>query len=264
MSPMMLPTSRMNRLQSLALAVLLLAATAGCTNDPDTVVSGPSNLGPTSFTQVFSGTLLPGGSQSYAFTLAAGAPLRVSLSSLTDLAENPVSSSLRLTFGRPQGTGCGALQTVTVPASLATHLIFQPSAGTYCVGVADVGQLSASAVFGVRITQGEPTSFAKPGTDTYTSVLFPGGFTSRTFEASEAGTVTVIMDTIAPDSVASLAGGVGFPRTDGGGCQLTSTFVASRGAQLAVPVEIGTYCVKISDPGTLTQLTSFSLRIIHP
>jgi hypothetical protein len=254
----------MNRLQSIALAVLLVAATACGQNDPDNVVSGPSNLGPTSFTQVFSGTLLPGGSQSYAFALAASAPLRVSLSSLTDITENPLPSSLMLTFGRPQGTGCGALQSVTVPASLATHLIFQPSAGTYCVGVADVGQLSASAVFGVRITQGEPTSLAKPGTETYASVLFPGGFTSRTFEASAAGTVTVIMDTISPDSVASLAGGLGFPRSDGGGCQLTSTFVASRGAQLAVPVEVGTYCIKVSDPGTLTQLTSFSLRIIHP
>jgi len=158
----------------------------------------------------------------------------------------------------------GVLGWARVTPTRSFALIFQPSAGTYCVGVADVGQLSASAVFGVRITQGEPTSLAKPGTDTYTSVLFPGGFTSRTFEASAAGTVTVIMDTITPDSVASLAGGLGFPRTDGGGCQLTSTFVASRGAQLAVPVETGTYCVKVSDPGTLTQLTSFSLRIIHP
>jgi hypothetical protein len=263
MTLMMLPISRTNRFQALALAVLLGAAAACGQNDPDNVVTGPS-FAATSFTQVFSGTLLPGGSQSYAFSLAASAPLRVSLSSLTDLTENPLSGSLKLTFGRPQGTGCGSLQSVTVPASLATHLLFQPSAGTYCVAVADVGQLSAAAVFGVRITQGEPTSFAKPETETYTSVLFPGGFTSRTFEASAAGTVTVIMDTIAPDSVASLAGGLGFPRSDGGGCQLTSTFVASRGAQLAVPVEVGTYCVKVSDPGTLTQLTSFSLRIIHP
>ena len=263
MSSMSLMSSRMSRLQMLTLAVVLVAA-AGCgQDDPDDVITGPS-FSPTSFTQVFAGTLQPGGSQSYAFSLAGSVPLRLSLGSLTDLTENPLPSSLRLTFGRPQGTGCGSLESVTVPASLATHLYFQPSAGTYCVGVADVGQLSSAAVFGVRITQGEPFSLAQPGIETYTSVLFPGGFTSRTFEASAAGTVTVIMDTISPDSVVSLAGGLGFPRSDGGGCQLTSTFVASRGAQLAVPVEIGTYCIKVSDPGTLTQLTSFSLRIIHP
>jgi hypothetical protein len=257
-------TSRMNRFQLATLAALLVAASACGQQDPDNVVTGPSSGLSTSFTQVFSGTLLPGGSASYAFSMASSAPLRLSLSSLTDLTEKPISSALKLTFGRPQGTGCGVLETVTVPASLATHLLFQPAAGTYCVGVADVGQLTGSAVFGVRITQGEPTSLASAGIETYSSVLFPGGFTSRTFEASSAGIVTVIMDTISPDSVASLAGGLGFPRTDGGGCQLTSTFVASRGAQLAVPVEIGTYCVKVSDPGTLTQVTSFSMRIIHP
>lgn len=257
-------TSRMNRFRSLTIAALVVAATGCGQQDPDNVVTGPSPGVATSFTQVFSGTLAPGGSASYAFSLASGAPLRLSLSSLTDLTENPLPSSLKLTFGRPQGTGCGALETVTVSASLATHLRFQPAAGTYCVGVADIGQLSSSAVFGVRITQGEPTSLAQPGVETYASVLFPGGFTSRTFEASAAGTVTVIMDTITPDTVASLAGGLGFPRADGSGCQLTSTFVASRGAQLAVPVEIGTYCVKVSDPGTLTQVTSFSMRIIHP
>ena len=254
----------MNRFRSLTLAALLAAATACGQQDPDNVVTGPSAGASTSFTQVFSGTLLPGGSSTYAFSMASSAPLRLSLSSLTDATENPISTPLNLTFGRPQGTGCGALQTVTVSASLATHLIFQPSAGTYCVGVTDTGRLNAGAVFGVRITQGEPTSTASPGVETYASVLFPGGFTSRTFEASTAGTVTVIMDTISPAGVVSLNGGLGFPRADGGGCQLTSTFVASRGAQLAVPVEIGTYCVKVSDPGTLTQLTSFSMRIVHP
>jgi hypothetical protein len=143
-------------------------------------------------------------------------------------------------------------------------MVFQPAAGTYCVGIADPGGLGTPANFGVRITQGDPSSTATPGTDTYASVLFPGGFTSRTFEASTAGTVTVIMDTISPASVPSLFAGVGFPRTDGGGCQLTRTFTATRGAQLAVPVEVGTYCVKLSDPGTLTQVTSFSLRIVRP
>jgi hypothetical protein len=254
--------SRMNRLRSLTGIALLLAAGLGCSNNPNNVVS-PS-VGATSFTQVFSGTLDPGTSQSYAFGLAASVPLRLSLGSLTDLNENPLSSSMTLTFGRPQGTGCGALQTVNVQAALATQLLFLPAAGTYCVGITDPGQLTAPAVFGVRITQGEPTSRASAGTETYTSVLFPGGFTSRSFEASAAGTVTVLMDTISPASVASLASGIGFPRSDGGGCQLTSTFVASRGAQLSVPIEIGTYCVKVSDPGTLTGLTQFSLRIVHP
>src|SRR6187455_2994833 len=70
-------TSRMNRIRSLTLAALFAAATACGQQDPDNVVTGPSNGVPTSFTQVFSGTLLPGGSSSYAFSLASSAPLRL-------------------------------------------------------------------------------------------------------------------------------------------------------------------------------------------
>ncbi|HXT68193.1 MAG TPA: hypothetical protein VN700_00445 [Vicinamibacterales bacterium] len=253
----------MAHIRSLMLGCALVAATAGCNKSQETTTT-PTTGGATSFTQVFTGTLQPRGSASYAFSLGSSLPVRLSLGSLTDLNENPLLNSLTMTFGRPQGLGCGALQTVTVQAALATQLLFQPSAGTYCVGISDPGQLSGDALFGIRITQGDPSSTATAGTDTYSSVIFPGGFTSRTFEASAAGTVTVVMDTISPASVSSLFAGVGFPRTDGGGCQLTRTFTASRGAQLAVPVEIGTYCVKLSDPGTLTQLTNFTLRIIHP
>ena len=255
----------MTPLRFLSLTCLALAAAAGmgCNSNDDTPTT-PTTLGATSFTQVFSGTLEPGTAQSYAFSLASSVPVRLTLGSLTDANENPLSSSLMMTFGRPAGTGCGAIQSATVQAALATQLLFLPAAGTYCVAIADTGQLSAAVLFGVRITQGEPSSSATAGTDTYSSVIFPGGFTSRTFEATTAGTVTVIMDTISPSSVASLAVGVGFPRTDGGGCQLTKTIVGTRGAQLAVPVEIGTYCVKISDPGTLTELTQFSLRIVRP
>lgn len=247
------------RQRFLALSLVVLAVSAACTNNETPTT--PTDTGPTSFTQVFTGTLQPGASSSFAFGLGSAVALRVALGSLTDLSENPLSSTLKLTFGRPQGTGCGELQSVTVQAALATHMIFQPAPGTYCVGVSNAGQ---EVMFGVRITQGDPSSTATPGTDTYSSVLFPGGFTSRTFEASAAGTVTVIMDTISPANVASLNAGVGFPRSDGGGCQITRAFTASRGAQLAVPVEIGTYCVKVSDPGTLTQTTQFSLRIVRP
>jgi hypothetical protein len=252
----------MTRVRSLILCGLVLTAGAGCNNDdPPTT---PTTPGATSFTQVFTGTLKPGGSQAYAFSLSGSLPIRLSLGSLTDANENPLSTSVTLTFGRPAGTGCGALDSASVQAGLSTHLKYLPAAGTYCVGIVDAGQLSSDALFGIRITQGDPSSAATPGTDTYTSVLFPGGFTSRTFDASAAGTVTVIMDTISPASVPSLSVGIGFPRSDGGGCQLTRTFTGTRGAQIAVPVEIGTYCVKVSDPGTLTELTTFSLRIIRP
>jgi hypothetical protein len=138
------------------------------------------------------------------------------------------------------------------------------SAGTYCVAVTDVGQLGQSSDFAVRITFGDPNTRAGGGTITYASVLLPGGNTSRTFTASASGVVTIIVDTLEPQSVTTVNVGVGFPRSDGGGCQVTLSANVTRGSQLGIPVEAGNYCVRVADPGTLTTAASFSMRIVHP
>ncbi len=244
-------------------ALLALAVLSGCNNDEPTAPSGPS--GPTSNVVVFTGTVAPAGSQIHTFTIGGGVPVRVSLGSLIDSNAQPLPQSVRLTFGIPQGTGCGALQTVVTPVTLATQISALLSQGTYCVSVTDIGQLPGQATFGVRIVFGDPRSDAGGGTITYTSTVFQGGFTSRTFDASQAGTVTVFFDTIDPGSVPSLSLGIGFPRTDGsGGCQITQLHTATRGSQFSVNVDAGTYCVRIADPGTVTGSATFSLRITHP
>lgn len=243
-------------------ALLALAVLSGCSNDEPTQPTGSS--GPSSSVIVFSGTVAPAGSQLFSFTIAGGVPVRLSLGSLTDINSQPLPQSVRLTFGIPQGSGCGVLQTVVTPVSLATQLSAMLSPGTYCVSVADIGQLPGEATFGVRIVFGDPRSDAGGGTITYASTVFQGGFTSRTFEASQAGTVTVQFDTIDPGSVPSLALGIGFPRTDGGGCQITQLHTATRGSQFAVNVEAGTYCVRVADTGTVNGSATFSLRITHP
>ncbi len=243
-------------------ALLALAVLSGCNSDEPTQPTGPS--GPTSNVIVFSGTVAPSGSQIFTFTIGGGVPVRLSLGSLVDTNAQPLPQSVRLTFGIPQGTGCGVLQTVVTPVSLATQISSLLSGGTYCVSVTDIGQLSGNATFGVRIVFGDPRSDAGGGTITYASTVFQGGFTSRTFEASQAGTVTVAFDTIDPGSVPSLSLGIGFPRTDGGGCQIAQLHTATRGSQFAVNVEAGTYCVRIADTGTVTGSATFSLRITHP
>jgi hypothetical protein len=136
--------------------------------------------------------------------------------------------------------------------------------GTYCVSVADIGQLTSPANFGVRITLGDPSTRGGGGTVTYAQTVLPKGSTSRTFDASLRGDVTVFFDTIDPASVPSLSLGIGFPRSDGSGCVLNQTYSATRGSQFAFPVEAGTYCLQVSDPGTLTGPAQFSLRIQHP
>jgi hypothetical protein len=253
----------MIRARSLTLLCILLA-TSAC-SERTTVPSQVAQLPLTAqaSTQVFSGTLSPAGSQLFAFTIG-NAPVRVSLGSLTDANGNPLQQSLRLTFGVPQGTGCGSIQSATTSASLSTHLQVLVSGGTYCVSVSDIGQLSTTATFGVRITLGDPSTRAGAGTVTYAQTVLPKGSTSRTFDASLRGDVTIFFDTIDPGSVPSLGLGVGFPRSDGGGCVLNQSFTATRGSQFTFPVEAGTYCLQVFDAGTLTGPAQFSLRIQHP
>ena len=254
----------MTRVRTLTFLSMVIAAAAGCeemTTIPVTPTEPP--LISQATTQVFSGTLSPGGSQTYAFTIA-GVAVRVSLGSLTDANGSPLPQSVRVSFGVPQGTGCGAIQSATTPANLSTQLQMLVSGGTYCVNVADIGQLTSDANFGVRITLGDPTTSRGGGTVTYTSTVLPGGFTARTFDASTRGNVTVFLDTIDPASVASLRLGIGLPRVDAGGCLVTQSHTATRGSQFTFPVDAGTYCLQVSDPGTLTGPAVFGLRIQHP
>lgn len=253
----------MIRARSFTLACLLLSLCAGCNSNSQTPAAPTTTLS-NAVTEVFSGTLSPGRSLSYAFSLGVTVPVRISLGSLTDTNFTPISTTLTLSFGVPSGTGCGVMQSVSAASSLATQISVLIAPGTYCVSLADTGQLSAAALFGVRLTYGEASFSAGAGSITYDSSLLPGGSTTRTFDASAAGTVTVSLDTIDQPGVAALGLGIGFPRNDGGGCQISQTFVASRGSQFSLPVDSGTYCVKVSDLGTLPDVTKFSLRIQHP
>ena len=253
----------MTRAGASAVALLALAVLSGCNRNDEPTTPTPST-GPNANVIVFSGTVAPAGSQIFSFTVGGGVPLRLSLGSLTDANLTPLPQSLRLTFGIPQGTGCSGLQTVVTPATLATQISAMLSAGTYCVGVTDVGQLPVSATFGVRIVFGDPRSQLGGGTITYTSTVLQGGFTSRTFDATQAGTAVVFFDTLEPGSVSSLSLGIGFPRTDGSSCQITQLHTATRGSQFAVNLEAGTYCVRVADTGTITGSATFTLRIQHP
>lgn len=58
--------------------------------------------------------------------------------------------------------------------------------------------------------------------------------------------------------------GVGIP--SGEGCAVTQSTVTapSLRPQLTPGQTGGTYCVRIADPGTLTQPANFGVRIVHP
>ena len=95
----------------------------------------------------------------------------------------------------------------------------------------------------------------------------PGGAAARSFSAASAGTAAdhADADRTAGRPRPSVSAS-GIPQSDGAGCYLTQTVQAgaSSAPQLTVPVEAGTYCVRLYDPGALTSPVAFSVTIVRP
>ena len=123
--------------------------------------------------------------------------------------------------------------------------------------------MAAGSKFAIRIIYGTATNATGAETFTYASSVLPMGATSRSFESSE-GTVTATVESFSPASVPTLGLAIGFQRNDGTGCEVSAAITASRGTALSLPVDTGTYCVRVFDPGTLTDVTTFSVKVVHP
>ena len=109
-----------------------------------------------------------------------------------------------------------------------------------------------------------PTTPSAPSgtvTENWSSVIAPGGASTRSFTVNSSGTIVV---TFTAGPTAGL--GVGLPRTTGGGCRLSVSVNASPGAtpQISTQADAGQYCVQVYDLGTLTDPIGFALKIEHP
>lgn len=98
----------------------------------------------------------------------------------------------------------------------------------------------------------------------FASQVVPGGSASRDFTLTTAGTVGVTLKTTTPAGVA-LGLGMGIPRSNGT-CALATAVQATAGstAQLSMPVDTGTFCVKVYDLGTLSAPVAFTLGLSRP
>jgi hypothetical protein len=107
-----------------------------------------------------------------------------------------------------------------------------------------------------------PTAPSSPTSETWSSVLAPGGASSKSFTLDKSGTITVTLT----GAGATVGLGVGLPRTSGGGCRLGVAVNASPATtpQLSTPADAGQYCVQVFDLGTLKDPIPFALKIDHP
>jgi hypothetical protein len=108
-----------------------------------------------------------------------------------------------------------------------------------------------------------PTSVTSPTTVTWTTLLYARGAASRSFVASQAGSVTVTLQSAAvPIGIA-----VGVPAVASGSSCRASTSVTAASSDaplLTIGVEQGTYCVLVFDIGGIVDPIAFTVNLVHP
>jgi hypothetical protein len=104
-----------------------------------------------------------------------------------------------------------------------------------------------------------------PVTEQFTSNLIVQGSVWRIVTAAQAGTLTATLTT-ASQPGATVAVGLGVRNGSGTGCLLNNSVTATAGSapHLSAQVDAGDYCVKLTDPGSLTAPMSFTLTVVYP
>jgi hypothetical protein len=216
---------------------------------------------------VFTGTLSIGGTQFMTVVVQQTATTSIKLASLrlagtTTTVSVPVS--IQLGTLSSDGLTCSSTTSVTVTPALTNQINQQLIAGTYCVAIVDAGSLTGDLDFAVRIDQAANTSaLGTPGTETFSSNLYPSGTAMRTFAASQSGNISVSVTSVTPAAAIGL--GLGVPNTDSSDCAFTTTLTTTAGSgnSINATADAGTYCVKVFDAAGLRDRVLFSVQITH-
>jgi hypothetical protein len=135
-------------LSALAVVAVVGLLTAACGNNSATTPTTPT--GPS--TEVFSGTLDVQGSSFYSFTTTTSGQVSITLASLVATQPGPaLNKVLGLGVGAPLGTDCNVTSSVNTAPALTAQLASTLAPATYCARVYDIGNLTASVNFTVRI-----------------------------------------------------------------------------------------------------------------
>lgn len=245
---------------------LLAVGALGASCAPD--ITDPTSTTLTNVTiTVYAGPLDVGASTNYVVTLEGDATLQVMLAGEQTL--NPGVTTdvpLQIAIGTWDGTDCMVLDSNVLVPRLTAGLQRFVAAGTYCVQVADPGNLTQPIGPVVRISYPAPKRIAGTASPvTFDSVVPQGGVTSKTFVASTEGTVNITLNSLGGlDAEAGL--GIGVVGTDNTQCTLARVVRTRPGAspQISVPVDAGIYCAAVLDVGNFTTSQPFSITISNP
>jgi hypothetical protein len=241
--------------------VVLIGFGAACSNSP----TSPTAPNFVSATRFFSDVLVPSGtSTTFTFTTAVTNDIAVTLASLTDATGEPIQAEATLNLGTVSGTSCSPTTATKVVASTLTATVTASSlpAGTYCVSVADAGEIPVPADFTVRVVTSSGTPpIGNSATDALPSALAYRGTSMKTFNATGPGAASITLTSNAYDVPIELSLGV----WDGSTCRLNTSIVTTSGTdpQITTNVDAGAYCVRLADIGNLPLPTSITGTIQH-
>ena len=106
------------------------------------------------------------------------------------------------------------------------------------------------------------TPTAPSTTDTFTGTIAAGGVDAHTFAVAQAGSLTVTLTTLSPQSTITVGLGLGQP--SGATCSLISTDnTAKMGSVEQTTLDVGSYCVAIYDLGNVQGSDTYTLTVNH-
>jgi hypothetical protein len=254
----------MRRVLGILIAAALIAPACG----GDDVPTEPSAPPVFAAVDVFVGTLSPGGSAFYSFTMPEAGGVHILVASVRKTGTNvPVNTPLALALGRPQGTGCAVSEgEIQVTPALSSQHKTSLGTGVYCVNFADRGGLGEAVDFLIRIIY--PVEKYRPtggtGSSTFASTMLRGGTASRAFGQSNSGTLTVRLTSVTPPSGLTMA--VGVPSLVGSTCLVTFQVDVDAGSasEISTPADGGDFCVALFDRGITAESVNFSIDIVKP
>jgi hypothetical protein len=136
------------RVSLLAAAVVAMACNS--TTAPELE---ESRITPPFFTtQTFAGVLPQDGSLFYSIVVTQQGPVSLMLAAVQTPGGAALTTPVGIGVGIPKGTGCPRTTSLTTQSGLAAQLTVTLNPGTHCVAVYDVGALSGSVNFAMRIT----------------------------------------------------------------------------------------------------------------
>jgi len=135
-----------------------------------------------------------------------------------------------------------------------------------CRLTAVLAALAASVGCGSSSSPTTPSTPATTTTETFTGTISEGNAHAYSF-TSNPGTVTVVLNSVQPDS--SIAIGMSLGTWDGGTCTVGSGLFNDNAVVnatiTATVTTTGALCARIYDgPATITQPTTYVITVVHP